>query len=172
MITRSLQKPYETNCFNYETIGFNSNDDCIAKCRIRTWIKELKNKWPSTYFTTNFTDDLMLDIYKASYINKSFDFYYKIDQDNALICENQLQIIYRLLRRVLWYEIGTRLITMMNVCGYVFYHHMSLIKSSNTCLSYRLEEFVSFIGSLIGLYFGFSLIMLSDICSVVRQTYR
>ena len=29
-----LPKPYETNCINYSTIGFNSFNDCFTKCAI------------------------------------------------------------------------------------------------------------------------------------------
>jgi hypothetical protein len=55
-IIKSLPKPYETNCFDYYSIGFYSKEDCIQKCRIEE-LKQMFEGWPGTYYSHNEDDN-------------------------------------------------------------------------------------------------------------------
>ena len=40
MITHLMPSPYQTNCFDYNTIGCKSRSDCIDKCNIQSSLKQ------------------------------------------------------------------------------------------------------------------------------------
>ena len=159
-VVETLPKPYETECFDYNTIGFNSREDCIQKCRIDELTQEFEG-WPGDY--------LLYDITKFRFIydlwstlpkkNKSLD--KLIGNKCKEICDLGTECRKQVFEvKAIKFPTGDRGL-IINIApptspDLLTRHSPKLI----------FEEFVSFIGSLIGLYFGFSVMMLTDVCSL------
>ena len=163
MITRSLTKPYETNCHQKE--GFNTNNDCISQCRIRNWVEILSGKWPSLYFTSNFSDMEILDLYQDFYNisertikDKSIGNICRKECGSFIDCVSESYEVN--MDKLQFFSENTWMaIQPPTTPDQVIQHSPKII----------FEEFISFIASLSGFYFGFSIVMLSDVTSLTLK---
>ena len=159
-VRHSLESPYETNCFDYQKKGHFSRFECINKCRINHLSKEF-NAFPGSYLVYNNKSEAKLIEPFLAFVDRTH-----IDQDVGKICMT---------------ECGTQ-----NDCHQEFYTWnkfnpkynwpkfliMILAPSVPDLIHIQspkliFEEFVSYVGSLTGLWFGFSIIMLSDVINSV-----
>ena len=167
VIIRSLSKPYETNCFDYQKMGYNSNRECISQCRINNWERMMNGQWPGIYFTSNFNDAKMFDVSNESgYIPEKL----RMDKIIGDICRKQCHSFVDCYSES--YELKIEKIMYMTDMNWISIQPPStpdqVIQHSPKI---TFEEFICFVGSLIGLYFGSSVIMLSKVCSLVSQYF-
>ena len=161
VITRSLPLPFDTNCFEYRNEEYISEKGCIAQCRLKGWLSVHPNKWRGFNPATNSSDLIMVNVFanRYKYKNRTFDKEIKIkcqkeckSMTNCYKEDFELKLIqYQYNSDTIWVKILPPTIPDQVI------QHIPKIS---------FEEFVIFIGSLIGLYFGFSIIMLSNVCSV------
>ena len=162
VISRSLPFPFDTNCFNYSEDGFVSENDCINQCQLKYWKTVLGYRWPGILPAyDNLSDLYIVDMFPVEFVN----YYLILDKEVGIKCRKECKSMtscykedfeiklnkYQQISDVIWVSVWPPTIPDQVI------QHMPQI-----CV----EEFVIYIGSLIGLYFGFSFIMLSDVCSV------
>ena len=156
----SLTHPFATNCVDYTQRGYDSRDECFTNCKI----KELKNRipgWPATYRTDNFTDEF----FNFNYSRKKFLNSYASDVCNTfcgLSIDCKTYIFDIKLDRYKIYKEHFGLVILPPI------KPDKVIKESPKII---FEEFVSFVGSLIGFYFGFSVIMLTDVYTLLSKHF-
>ena len=154
---KSLTKPYETNCFDFNTIGFNSRRSCLENCRLNHLQKHY-NKQPGGFLSYKPSNRLLASLQHNVERDQFKDKVAKICRE---VCPSNIDC-YRE-----YFTIGKQEYNIsyerINV------HHFVVDIPELPELSVRhspkvyFEEFVSFIGSLISLWFGFSIIMLSKL---------
>jgi hypothetical protein len=54
-----MPKPYKTSCFDYKNIGYNSRSDCIFKCKVDNYVRNL-SRWPKKYYTDDRESELLM----------------------------------------------------------------------------------------------------------------
>ena len=163
-VVESLPKPYETNCFDYKTIKYKSRMDCIQNCRVRE-LRDNFEGWPSEYLEYNLTDNSDR-IYKLwSKIENKTNFKNSLDAIIGEKCRKSCNFGTECRKEN--FEIRIMPFPSPKDFFRVFFTIPEapdmLIRHSPKLI---FEEFVSFIGSLIGIYFGFSVMMLTDVCSL------
>ena len=159
-ITSSLPYPFETNCFDYGNEDYVSEEGCIAKCKLKKWQDEFSDNWPGIYLTSNLTDNYMIDR-TGEYLSHEW----ALDKKIGIECQNECQSNINCYKEDFDLKLRQYNIYSETLCLNILPPRLpDLVVQHMPKVSF--EEFVSFIGSLIGLYFGFSIIMLSDVCSV------
>ena len=158
-IVHSLPKPYKTDCFDYSTIGFTSLFDCIAKCRKKGLKEELK-LWPGNFLTEDRElNDRMVEMFAIFGKNQSLDTI--VGENCRQFCDtkNECFIQYFALKNYSFpynMESFQVFIFTSDIPNLTYNHSPKVI----------FEEFISFIGSIVSLWFGFSIVMLSNIISI------
>ena len=168
-IVHSMTSPYETNCVDYQKMKHYSRYDCIGKCRIDLLVNEHKT-WPGAYLTDNSSDTKnMTELFKLLLSNVT------IDNEVGLKCKQKCGTNSECFAEYYDYEVIH--------FDYYWPKFQFFVYSPKTPdLIYRhspkmeFEEFVCFVGSLVGLWFGFSMIMISDVLLVgvkyLQDVYR
>jgi hypothetical protein len=54
-----MPKPYKTSCFDYKNIILNSRSDCIFKCKVDNYVRNLSG-WPAKYYTDDRESELLM----------------------------------------------------------------------------------------------------------------
>ena len=167
VITRYLPHPFATNCYDYGNDGYISSSHCIAMCKLKHWKKVLGNKWPGYYYTDNQTSDqYIVDIYDMTKYDINYIKRNIIDKQISLKCAEECKSMTSCNEE----SYHVRIMQYDN-----FYDELWLLilppYNPDQIIVYSpamsLEEFICLVGSLISLYFGFSIIMLSNMMSVV-----
>ena len=159
---RSLPKPYRTDCFDYHTIGYTSLRDCVAKCRKKALSKAL-GKWLGNLLTEDKNENLhMVEIFEVFSHNQSLDT--KIGDQCKEECHTKNECVIQ----YFWLKNHSFPYKQKSFQVLAF-------TSDEPDLSYDhspkmvFEEFISFLGSIISLWFGFNVIRLSDMFSMLSQ---
>lgn len=168
-VVKSLPRPFRTDCFDYKSKGLGSRYVCISICR-RNLIVERMNLWPVFYYATNLSSDLKL-------MDVLGNLNHTLDNEIGHICEakcgNKLecrQEIYEMKKDRWQSDVDDRLLpwTAINIMPPVVPDQMVRYVQKMS-----LIETICFVGSLISLYFGVSVLMLSDIASIaVRSLHK
>ena len=167
IITRSLPHPFATNCYDYGNDGYISSSHCIAMCKLKHWKQVLGDKWPGYYNTDNQTSDqYIVDIYdlskyginylKRNIIDKQIGFKCAEECKSMTSCNEESYHVRSMQYDNIYDELWLLILPPYNPDQIIVYSP-----------KLTLEEFVCLTGSLISLYFGFSIIMLSNMTSVV-----
>ena len=165
-IVHSMAKPYETNCLDYRDIGFDSRNECINKCRIKTFQEQWPNKWPGYYLTDNKSSQLKIDdSYGRIGSNMTFDFLF--GSKCRLTCGTRTECYSE------YYDLE------LKTCDFNLEENFLAIASPMVPDLYctqspqiRIEEFLTFIGSVVSLWFGFSIIMVPKIFKITYNKFK
>lgn len=167
-VTKLMPLPYETKCHDYRARGHFSRYDCIAECRVRN-LQLDKGFWghtPGNFLNYDNRSQLKLfETFKELHRRPA------LDRSVGVLCMK---------------ECGTdpeceseHFNTEVMVTDYKWPHFSvlifgpampDLIYSQSPKLYF--EEFVSYIGSLLGFWFGFSAIMLFNGCNIFIEQFR
>ena len=168
ILTHSLPLPFNTNCYDYANDGYISGTHCIALCRLKHWKQFLGDQWPGYYFTSNQTSDqYMADIYEVFFGSENKT----IDKEIGIKCAKECKSMTNCYQET--YDV--KFVKYHYSFKYVWirilppYYPDQIIRHSPKMI---FEEFVCLIGSLIGLYFGFSLMMLFDVCLKIYSYFK
>ena len=164
VIVHSLGKPYETNCVDYQRKDHYSRLNCIGKCRLENLVKN--GKWPGAYLNDNTSDERAIaEIFFMFAMNKS------LDATVGQLCKTECGTGSECFAE--YYTMSS------NPSEYYWTRFQFFIFSPFTPdLIYRhspkliFEEYFSFIGSLIGLWFGFSIVMLSNVMTIAVNYFK
>ena len=152
-----MPKPYETQCVDYQKKGYTSIRDCIYQCRMKYVAEKWPHIWPGTYL--NYEERTELNI------SDTFDFWLRRYHEDVQIgdsCKNVCELhseCYSELYEVFLHKHDRQFnhfylpIFPPNMPDLIYTYSPSI----------QLVEFLSYLGSTISLYFGFSLVMLSDL---------
>ncbi len=171
IITHSLPKPYETQCFDYKDKNSTSRTDCIQKCRIRLSLQMWPNKWPGIYLNYDNKSALqIMDMYKL------YRTIYREDQKIGEQCKAECGLYTECYTER--YELSSRMFDQETdldhtIVGILPPEIPDLIYTHSPSLEW--VEFVTYVGSAISLHFGISTVLLSDyilkfITNVVNKT--
>jgi hypothetical protein len=154
-----MPKPYSTSCVDYKLYGHNFRSDCIFKCKTN-FFKKVKNCWPMIYQTHDSGSNLLMNVE----LNKTFNLI--LEQK----CEKYCGLENDCLKEYFVPEYRRRPIENQLFLIYIdaSLYPILTIKHSPKI---QIDEFLCFITSIISLWFGFSVIMLSDICSLVLKKF-
>ncbi len=158
-LIKLIQKPYSTACVNYKQFGYNFRSDCIFKCKTDFHKKEL-NSWPGFYAT----NDSESDLFMTERENKSFNLIAgqkclkHCGNENDCLKEYYVQDYRRFLKDNISFDIDVA----------PTQYPILIIKHSPKI---QFEEFMCYIASITSVWFGFSVIMLSDICSLILKKF-
>ena len=155
---KSLTKPYETNCYDFRQIGFNSRKSCFEECQL----KSLEKQWlkhPGLFVVHISSNKIMVNMFNESNVEQR-----EVENSVAKKCRQVCPLINDCYR-----EYFT--LTKYDQEIYRDQNYLIIDVPDLPEISIRhspkiyFEEFISFIGSLISLWFGFSIIMLSKVVS-------
>jgi len=162
-IIKSLPKPYDTDCYDYRGMGYKSLTDCIDKCRINAFIEKIYNLWPGAYLQYNESmNSKIVNIFQLFQENP------ELDQTLAKHCKKLCGHRSDCNQEIFELKIKPRFITSdgffivffpQNTPDIIYTHSPKIL----------FEEFVSYIASYVSLWFGFSIIMLSN---VIHKCYQ
>ena len=166
--THYLPHPFATNCYDYGNDGYISSSHCIAMCKLKHWKKVLGNdRWPGYYYTDNQTSgQFIVDIYDMRKYGINYRKRNIIDKQISLKCSEECKSLtscYEENYHVRSIEYGNNYDELWLLILPPYNPDQIIIYSPKL----TLEEFVCLTGSFISLYFGFSIIMLSNMTSVI-----
>jgi hypothetical protein len=152
-----MKKPYSTSCENYNQFGYNLRSDCIFECITNNLKKEL-NLWYSYYLINDSESDLLMTQ------KTNFGSNLSLEQKCEKICglDNDCVKEYFISEyiREAW---GNQ--SFIIVVRPQRYPILSIKHSPKL----QFEEFMCYITSIMSLWFGFSVIMLSNVCSLILK---
>ncbi len=155
-----MPKPYKTSCFDYKNFGYYSRSDCIFKCKVGNYVKN-QSEWPAKFFTDDRKSDLFMN--NSGYDSMEFELSIKCrelcGESNDCFAEN-----YELseIRSDGKNGIFIIVISLPTIPTLEFTHWPKIY----------FEEFLCLIGRIFTLWFGFSLVMLSDVCLLVVKQVK
>jgi hypothetical protein len=154
-----MVKPYSTSCVDYKHLGYNFRSYCIFKCRTKKFTKKF-NLWPLYYLSYDSESDLLM----ANGINVSLDFNAVQNCENVCDTENDCSREY-------YVPEYSRLPSKSNSSSIRVSHTLYPILTIKHSPKIPVDEFLCFITSIISLWFGFSVIMLSNVFSSVLKKF-
>jgi hypothetical protein len=150
-IVELLPKPYKTSCADYKR-----RIECLTKCKI-LYYKQISNQWPSFYYT----DDLDSNWYISNTHNRNLEFQSKKRCEK--VCGKSADCFKE-------YFLGTaKIASFLKDTGHNIYVFPPILPNTIFIQSAKMqiEEYLSFIASIISLWFGFSILMLSDVIVLI-----
>ena len=176
-VTNLLPSPYQTNCLNYTRIGCKSRSDCIDKCHIEMSLKQCNSLPLSTNIGPILTDiHRHNDKYQFSISLCSINFNYSICEDkyNSPDCTNDYYSFKLIMdsnfENLLNEPVFDGVLSSLNVMGKLSRNDSDLLThikivfgdEPDTIYSHSPQqypvEFICFIGGVISLWTGFSII--------------
>jgi hypothetical protein len=154
-----MPKPYKNYCVDYTKFGFSSRTDCIIKCRLK-YFRDHYERWPGVYLTENLTNDYMFDAMEVLLANESLDFV--LGKSCTKKCGSNTDC----LKETFYLKKSEEIDLDFNSTVFIFPPNLPSLKFENSP-KIQVEEFICFIASIVSLWFGFSIIMLSDVCSLI-----
>jgi hypothetical protein len=158
-LVKLIQKPYSTACVDYKQFGYHLRSDCIFKCKTDFHKKEL-NSWPGFYATTDSESDLFM----IERENRSFNLI--AGQKCRKHCGNENDCLKE------YYDQNYRRFIKddnpFNIDVAPTQYPILIIKHTPKI---QFEEFMCYVASITSVWFGFSVIMLSDICSLILKKF-
>jgi hypothetical protein len=149
-----LPKPFATSCFDYKTIGYHSRYDCIFKCKADIIIRNYSH-W-SGY---SFTDKQEIDLFFK--FNNIYEIDKKLSENCRKFCGESNDCLTDVFES---YQLNVPIAKSAEV----FEIRVSPSTKPNLLLKHfpkiQMQEYICYIASIISLWFGFSITMLSDFC--------
>ena len=169
-ISHSMPTPYETQCVDYNKQGYFSKMDCINQCKIKFWKTNFPNQWPANYlnYDTN-SNDSLIDIYSnhLEYMQDDIEMGTKCKQQCGVYSECYSEI-YELSIHPFYWDIDNFPFPIFppRLPDLIYTHSASI----------ETVEFLSFVFSIISLYFGFTVIMVPGlflkVCKNIYNKYK
>ena len=165
VVVHSLPTPYETNCFDFRSINYSSHSDCIGKCRAM-FLHDHFKIWPAAYLNDDQTSQVIIkDVWSRMRENLTID--HEIGRKCKESCGTQSECHSEYFRfdqehfeyHTKFFEIR---LSIPLVPDLVYRHSPKM----------KFVEFCCFIASIISLWFGFSLIMVSDLFSIIMNYWK
>jgi hypothetical protein len=149
-----MPEPYTTSCVDYRKLGHLSSSDCIWDCIADFYINE-HNVWPGSHRTEDSKSDLLM------IEDFNLTIYSVFSERCKKLCGNNPECY----KEYFYFEadriyLGEGFEIWINIPSSADF----LIKHSPEM---QFEEFFCYIMSIVGLWFGFSIIMLTDICLTI-----
>jgi hypothetical protein len=159
-----LYKPYKTSCVDYNQFGYRSRSECIFKCRIN-YFRDRYKGWPGNYLTEQSSDEYM---YKEIEILKKNE---SLDLALGKKCRNSCGLNMGCYKEYFTFKANEEINEYgMNSTILIYPPHLpSLIFTHLPKM--QVEEFICFIASIVSLWFGFLVMMLSNVCSLVSKMF-
>ena len=157
VIVHSLPKPYETECYDFGRKGFFSRSDCIDSCRKQNERNISGKKWPATYLNSDQNSEDRMSTVMQSFSN-NFD----EDMRIGLICKEKCGLHSECYYES--YEMDIQNLGLKwdrNVIPILSPDESDLVYTIQPSMLF--EEFLSYLGSYISFWFGFSALMLSNL---------
>ena len=147
-VYESMQYPYQTNCFDYQNKRLTSREDCVQKCRIRHMTRLVKG-WPGYYLLYNITNVTFYDTWSEYKRERP----YNLDSHLGKLCKEECDLGTEC--RIERFRLSTSFYPYPGMPHFMLFFLLPdtpdlLIKQSPKMI---FEEFVSYIGSLLGLLF-------------------
>jgi hypothetical protein len=155
-IVQLMPKPYSTSCVDYTKVGYSSRSDCIFKCKTDIYMNEL-NSWPGSYFTEDSESNFLMTEENNQTINSMLG--EKCDK----ICGLEIDC----LREYFTFEDQATPALLNKHLEIIVTppSHPTLLITHSAKIEF--EEFLCYVTSIIGLWFGFSVIMLFDVFKII-----
>ena len=154
VIVHSLPKPYETECYDYGRKGFFSRSDCIDSCRKEIERNISGKQWPGLYLNSDQnSEDRITDCVQVYAHNQKDDIRFgltckeKCGLHSECYSENYEMKIQNL--KLKWHSFAIPIFPPI-IPDLVYPIQPSML----------FEEFLSYLGSYISFWFGFSALML------------
>ena len=156
IISHSLPKPYETQCVDYQKRNYTSRRDCIYQCRIKKLSEFRPGKWLGSYLNYNSSsDENMVDVYPF------WSEFCSNDVEIGDSCKEKCGLDYECYSEL--YEVSLQHNNHRFPAFYVPILPPDMPDLVYTQLpNIQMVEFLSYLGSAISLFFGISVIMVSD----------
>ena len=159
IIIHSLPEPYETNCFDFQKKGFRSSLHCITECRFRLLSQQFPGKWIGSYLTNESVDQIMIT---PKEMFEEFEDNNTLDQNISDKCKDFCGFQRECYSEYYKLEVKPYVKNYGEpyICIYapdipdLVYMYLPKI---------YFIEFVLFVASSVSLWFGFSVLMLSDV---------
>jgi hypothetical protein len=149
-----LGEPYKTSCTDNNLKGYKNSFDCISKCKIDNYF-QVFNKRPKMVSS----DDLDNEMFLIYYENKTLD--YEWNTKCQKVCGKNPECFKEyFIHSIKSYEYQTG----SNDNDICIYPPISPNTKYTQLLKVSIEQFLGLVASLISLWFGFSILMLSDVC--------
>ena len=165
IIVESLPRPFNTDCYDYSEKSYRSREHCLASCGLNQFLRR-KREWPLNYIALNLSSNLFFeDITKRNYtMEKEIGQICKIHCGLRIDCRRE---IYEMRKDYFENEFSIDDNYIMIMPPFV----PDQIVRYTQKMSF--EEMICFVGSLFSLYFGFSVIMLSNVnSSILNFIYK
>jgi hypothetical protein len=155
-IVELMPEPYRTSCTDFRKLGHLSRNDCMFKCYVN-YYKNLFNKLPERRFIEDINSEFLMieenNVTFKSFARKKCE---KVCGTNPDCYEEYFEFEdYRIV-----YNNGFEIILNIQFQANLLFKHSAKIE---------FEEFLCYIMSVIGLWFGFSLIMLNDFFLIIYK---
>jgi len=168
-IIKLMTKPYINSCFDYQKLGYYSRSDCIFKCKV-DFYKDRNDGWFGFYLTEPLANDPMKDQWNKTKFNKWMR---PVEGKHCKnICGHGDDCFKEYFRAII------------STNNQLMRHHMrrdssfvSILPPTLPDLTFthspkiHFEEFLCYLTSVISLWFGFSIITLSDLCLIVLRRF-
>ena len=157
-----LPSPFKTDCHEFGKA--NSRYTCVAKCRRDEMIRR-REAWPDVYFATNLS--MKLSMFKV-WGNMSFTFDDEVAEFCIGKCNKKIECTQEIFEmKIERFEAIIENAYNRNVLAIMPPIVPDQVVTYTQTMSW--VELVCFLGSLISLYFGFTIIMLTDIISLITK---
>ena len=152
----SLPEPYETNCFDFKQMNYSSSKECIGDCRLRLLIDKYPDKWMGNYLTFEPKDLKIFDHISVFRSNTQLD--QNISEKCKTFCGAQSECYSE------YYRMDLKPYARNYGQPYICIYASDIPDLVYTYLpKMYFIEFVLFVASSVSLWFGFSVLMLSDV---------
>jgi len=148
-----MSKPYSTSCLNYNLKGYYSRSECIFQCKT-SYFKKQMNVWPGNYKT----DDNEINLFMYDDSESRLKFYLR-DKCNK-ICGSEIDCYNEFYS----YDVIREPINTIN---YRWIHIRKPFYPKEVVQHWpkiRFEEYLCFVASIMSLWFGLSIMMLTNLC--------
>ena len=165
VIVESLPRPFNTDCYDYSKKNYRSREHCLASCAYNLFLQR-KSEVPVNYLALNLSSNLLF----ADVANQNFTAEKEIGQICKGHCGVHIECTKEIYEMRKDYFVSYRILDdnlLIVMPPYVQAQKFRYTEKMS------FEEMICFVGSLFSLYFGFSVIMLSDVnTSIMNFIYQ
>ena len=147
-----MPKPYQTSCVDYSVKGYESKYDCIHKCNIKKYINIYK-KYPSQYLIYNISSHLLHNNHYRSYLS------FNITKECRNFC-GYYNDCYKEHYKIDYFDKRLSNVITSNLYVMPSAEPITIITHS---AKLSFQEYLCFVASIISLWFGYPIIILSDV---------
>jgi len=161
-----MPKPYKTSCVDYTQFGHRSKSDCILKCRIK-YFRDHYRGWPGDYLTEQSSDEYMFDITIFEILKKNGSLNLMLGRSCRKFCGFSNDCFKQ------YFSFKTSIdqnFDQLNSILYIYPPDLPTLIFTHSP-KIEIEEFICFIASIVSLWFGFSVMMLPNVCSLIFTSF-